>query len=268
MTTGTFTADTLGQGGLACSPSVLQNLVVQDPVFNQAGVVQTWATGVDAEFYDQLNDETVQEMRVTAATLKLEYIGDDFNNGGEIAIKMFTNHAYATTNWAGGSFANFPNHFSAFSPSMKYVRAKESQYVTFTPANDLVRRTYEPYTGGGGQTSDITAGLRSVLILLRGGNTTNPQSWRWTVTQNVEFIWEPTVLLARSSTPSPPRNASFVQRYSEMSQIVVRRGWDMIPLSFKERMLKSLAAAAGTYVGGAGGGAIAGGAATMYLEVD
>jgi hypothetical protein len=260
MTTGTFTADANGTAGLAICPSVLQRTVLSSPTYT-AGIIQTWADVQNSSISASVTTDEVQRQRVTGATLKIEYIGDDFHNSGEFALKMYTHTHNVQQDWTSGTFDAYPKSFTAFCQRQKFTRARDSQFITFTPANELSRRQFETIGSVGQNTPQ---GLKSIVLLLSGANPTDRQSWRYTLVQNVEFIWEPNTVLARSSTLAPPRDASFVEKYSRTAAAMLRRGYDIIPLSFKQRMMQSLAGAAATYLGGPGAGTLAIG----YMEVD
>lgn len=169
--------------------------------------------------------DSIKQIRVTGATIKFEYIGNDTSNQGEIVVKKFD--PSIDTNIA--ALDNVPLTVDAICKQTKFMPAKDG-FFTYAQKSD--HQAYNKFhTPGYLQQGRCLEGL---VVWLQGG--ASDQSWRWTVTQSIEIVPKQGEFMKRFTKDSPPNIPFFEQSYSALVNLMGNANMDIVPAIHENTM--------------------------------
>jgi hypothetical protein len=157
----------------------------------------------------------IESFRCVGATLKLEYIGNNDQNGGEIIVKRFDP--------IDSAVANIPVTPDEECKKTSYFRAREGCFLTLGKSDDT---KYNAFHSPDSQNPPIPA-LEGVVIFLQGCDA-DVQSWRWRFTQSVELRPEKNTFLARLAHLSPPHIPVFSHTHTALQTHLSQTNLDSV----------------------------------------
>lgn len=208
---GTCVQDRAGENIIAFLPGSIRT-----PIFLEVGVVSTTDStirslqgGTKSRLYDNIQSQC-DSYRVTAATLKLIYTGNDYDNGGEICVQKFDPfdiNYYNTLDVIGGTdyLGSVPRTIDTECKARRFLPAKHGLNMTFFRSHRDGFHTYKPtkqQTTPHPQTDAAVSSLEGCVIRISGCATEAPQLWRWELVQTVELVPRPGTLLSILGKPS------------------------------------------------------------------
>lgn len=232
-TTGTFQpapvndTDNLrdGSGSLAFFPGHLRQCKVEYTVANLPGAYEistiVGGTGVNSQSYDTIVDNC-ESYRVVSATVKIQFIGESDENGGELVIKKFDPDNDTITN-ATATDSGVPNDFNERCKKTEYIPAKHGAFITLNMSQAHRTETFED------PNFQNTRSMEAVVIFFSGCNASVAQQWRWTLIQNVELLPKKNTLLHEMSIPPPPPMPVFEHAYNLLMKDVTEANLDIVP---------------------------------------
>lgn len=189
---------------------------IRTPIFLNVGVVgandgtiRSLQAGDKSHMYDNIRDNC-DSYRVTAATLKMIYTGNDYDNGGEICVQKFdpfdVNFAN-NLNQIGGTqyLGSVPRTVNTDCKARRFLPAKHGLNMSFFRSHRDGFHTYKQIFG---ENLEINANepamssMEGCVIRITGCATDSPQVWRWELIQTVELVPRPGTLLSALGKPS------------------------------------------------------------------
>lgn len=163
-----------------------------------------------------------ESFRVTGATLKIEYIGGNMDNGGEIILKKFDP---ADMGWSQGAnprdITNIPTTIDEYCKSTKYLRAKDGAFIVFGQSDSAEFENFE------NPATSTSASSHEGLVVFLQGCDQDVQSWRFVYTQSIEIRPKKNTFLARVAKQPPPDMPLFKTAMNIVQHAMSERNMDM-----------------------------------------
>lgn len=179
--------------------------------------------------------------RVTGASLKLVYTGNDTYNGGEICIQKFDpfDMVYSnqlTTIGDNQYLGSVPTSVSTSCKIRKFLPAKDGAQVAFFRCHDDGFHTYKSLENTNQPEGDEEAMRSMEGIILRidraayddENSSAQAQGWRWELTQTVEVSPRSQTLLATLARPSDFNNPVLENIAKETAKRCQSNGHDIL----------------------------------------
>jgi hypothetical protein len=213
-----------GAGAMVFFPGHLRGVKYEYTVSDTGNYqLSTLVTGgaQDSQSYQSIND-SCESFRVVSATLKIQFIGESDENGGEIVVKKFDpdDDSYSPAN---GSDSGVPSAINQRCKKTEFIPAKQGAFVTINMSQAHRTETFENIN------FQNTRSMEGVVVMFAGCSATVPQSWRWTLIQNVELIPKKNQLIHDMSIPPPPPMPVFEHAYNLLMKKVVQANLDIVP---------------------------------------
>ena len=157
----------------------------------------------------------IESFRCVGATLKLEYIGNNDQNGGEIIVKRFDP--------INSAVANIPQTPDEECKKTSFFRAREGCFLTLGKSDNNVYNAFHPPASQ----NEVIPALEGVVIFLQGCDA-DVQSWRWRFTQSVELRPEKNTFLARLAHLSPPHIPVFSHTHTALQTHLSQTNLDSV----------------------------------------
>lgn len=190
---------------------------LRTPIFLNVGVVglndgsiRSLQTGDKSHMYDNIK-ENCDSYRVTAATLKMIYTGNDYDNGGEICVQKFDPFDINFANnlqQIGSTFylGSVPRTVNTDCKARRFLPAKHGLNMSFFRSHRDGFHTYKqmslPEDLEFGANEPAMSSMEGCIIRITGAATESPQVWRWELVQTVELVPRPGTLLSALGKPS------------------------------------------------------------------
>lgn len=171
--------------------------------------------------YDSINS-SCESFRVVSATLKIQFIGETDENGGELVIKKFDPDDDTLTP-ANHVDSAIPTKIAQRCKKTEFIPAKHGAFVTLNMSQTHRTAVFSNIS------YQNTRSMEGVAVMFSGCNAANPQSWRWTLIQNVELIPKKNQLLHEMSIPPPPPMPVFEHAYNLLMKKIVQSNLDIVP---------------------------------------
>lgn len=170
--------------------------------------------------------DSCESFRVTGATLKIEYIGGNMDNGGEIVLKKFDPADYSIEE--GGNsrdLGDIPRTVDEHCKATKFLRAKDGAFVVFGRSD---QSEFSDFNNPVNTTS--AASLEGLVVFLQGCDE-DVQSWRFVLTQSIEVRPKTNTFLARLAQQPPASMPIFQTTATIVQGQMHNRNMDMVPAS-------------------------------------
>lgn len=211
-------------------PGRLGNMILKPEVDEDAPDIMTSNSGNGTENnsdYQQSLFTDIGQLRVTGATIKFEYIGNDTSNQGEIIVKKFDPSSDGDIH----VLSNIPDSVDAVCKQTKFMPAKDG-FFTFAGKSD--HQSYNQFH----IPANLNMGrsLEGLVVWLKGG--AHDQSWRFTITQSIEIVPKQGEFMRRFCRDSPPNIPFFEQSYSALVNLMANANMDIVPAQHEIAMRK------------------------------
>lgn len=221
--------------GLNCSvwfPGDITTSHYLNPILNSEGgpgitpgvpTITGLGTGSDSSDKTTIANDC-ESFRVTGATLKIEYIGGNMDNGGEIILKKFDPATFdndGATSSNPRTISNIPRTIDEYCKSTKYLSAKDGAFVVFGQSDSTEFETF-----GQPLNANSAASHEGLVVFLQGCDQ-DVQSWRFVLTQSIEIRPQKNTFLARVAKQPPPDMPLFRTAMNMVQHAMSRRNMDM-----------------------------------------
>lgn len=207
--------DRAGENILAFLPGSIATPIFLNVAINNVGdpTIRSLQTGQKSHMYDNIT-ANCDSYRVTAATLKLVYTGNDYDNGGEICVQKFDpfdiNFANNLQTIGGTQYlGSVPRTIDTDCKARRFLPAKHGLNMSFFRSHRDGFHTYKQLSATTHTANLETnanepamSSMEGCVIRISGCATDSPQLWRWELVQTVELVPRPGTLLSALARPS------------------------------------------------------------------
>jgi len=226
------------------SPGSIRSPVYESPVKVQEGEttdheqIDEWGNGTNSQIWTSIQSIGAK-YRVIAAHLEVHYIGNDDQNGGEFVINKFKPTPYDDgENHTFKSDDKFPNKINDVAPATAYLPAKKGCEITFF-RND--RQVFNAFNHINSQQAETS--MEACVFWLDGAATADAtkQTWRWTLTQTIELVFEPDSFWSKFHAHPPCGRDEWDALYDRTMAIAENKGADITSYGQQARQMYSAA---------------------------
>lgn len=188
-----------GYAAVRIYPGNFATMFFNDPTLDGSGYVTDWGTGLPCNTYSGFVD-SMEGVRLVSAGVKIKYIGNSFNNGGNVYAASMPVKSHTTTTKPTRRVDQAP-HFVTFP-------LKKSEFKWIATRSGVEAEHYDL------PAQAVDDNWSSLTLFFYGADSTTPQAVEIEVTQNVEML-PPAAsgysLLASPAAPASVQTTQYVQ---------------------------------------------------------
>lgn len=178
--------------------------------------------------------ETCLLYRVTAATLKVEFVGSGDQDQGEMIIHKFD--PYKMNPDGAGTGVNTPDTQST---CREYKRSSDGCFITVARSHMLPSLSFKKFEGEAEITS-AQSSMEQIVVFIqstaRGGQGILSSSYRWELVQTVELIPQFDKMITSLAHEVHPEVPLLLPAYNKLMHDLAEKGLDIVDADDEEKV--------------------------------